>query len=84
MSLPMTALSFKNDMTRAEWLAQIREDDMVAVYFDSTRMNVEQVTSAPRTFISVGKHAKRVNFRRDTGRMTGCKSMCSRFHIERP
>lgn len=71
-------------MTREEWLAQIRVHDEVAVYFGSQRMSVESVTSAPKTFVTTGRHARRVNFSRSDGYMTGDKAMSRWFHIEQP
>jgi hypothetical protein len=71
-------------MTRDEWLAQIRPNDIVAVYFGGTHMGNEVVTSAPRTLVTVGKYSKRVSFRRDDGHMTGSKPMGRWFRIEMP
>lgn len=73
-----------NRAERREWLAQIRVHDIVAVYFGTQLMGNEVVTSAPRTFITTGKHARKVSFARDDGYMCGGKPMGTWFHIERP
>jgi hypothetical protein len=70
-------------MTRKEWLQQIRTNDLVAVYFGSQHMSNEVVTSAPRTLVTVGKHARKVSFSRADGYMAGGKPMARWFHIER-
>jgi hypothetical protein len=71
-------------LTYHAWLASLKVGDLVACYFDSNRMQTERVTSAPASFVSVGKYSKRVNFRRSDGCMCGTKPMSKRFRIERP
>lgn len=73
-----------NRAERREWLEGIKVGDTVACYFDSARMQDERVTSAPASFVSVGKYSKRVNFRRSDGCMCGSKPLSGRFRIERP
>lgn len=69
---------------RQRWLASLKVGDIVACYFDSNRMQDEVITSAPKSFVSVGKYSKRVNFRRSDGCMCGTKPLGRRFRIERP
>lgn len=71
-------------MTREEWLKQLRPLDEVAVYCGSHRIEVLTVTSAPRTFVTIGKYAKKANFSRDDGSMCGHKPMAHLFRIEQP
>jgi hypothetical protein len=71
-------------LTRREWLDGLRVGDIVACYFDSNRMQNERITSAPKSFVSVGKYSRRVNFRRSDGCMCGAKPLSQRFRIERP
>jgi hypothetical protein len=47
-------------------------------------MEVATVTSAPRTFVSIGRYAKKVNFSRDDGTMCGKRPMSHLFRIEQP
>lgn len=72
------------DLSHMEWLRQVRVHDAVAVYFGESFMGNEAVTSAPRSFITIGKHSHRISFNRSTGRMTGSKPMGRWFRIERP
>jgi hypothetical protein len=69
---------------RDEWLQQIRPNDVVAVYFGVSRMGDEVVTSAPRTFVTVGKYRRKVSFSRKDGCMAGKRPMARWFHIEPP
>ena len=71
-------------MTRDEWLKQLRPLDQVAVYCGSQLIEVATVTSAPRTFVTIGKHAKKANFSRDDGQMCGKRPMGHLFRIEQP
>jgi hypothetical protein len=66
------------------WLAALKVGDSVAVYCGSNRLQVATVTSAPRTFVTIGKHAKKTSFRRKTGRICGRRPMSHLFRIERP
>lgn len=71
-------------MTRDEWLAQLRPHDEVAVYVGSQRIEVAKVTSAPRTFVTIGKYAGKARFSRDDGKMCGKLPMGHLFRIEKP
>jgi hypothetical protein len=77
-----SATSDGTGLSRADWLSRLRVRHRVAVYFDSRLMCVEAITSAPRSFVTIGRNAKRVNFRRSDGCMCGSKPMGGRFHIE--
>jgi hypothetical protein len=69
-------------MTRQEWLKQLRPLDEVAVYCGSQMIQVATVTSAPRTFVTIGKYAKKANFSRHDGTMCGHRPMAHLFRIE--
>lgn len=69
---------------RREWLQQIKVGDIVACYFGTQLMGTEVVTSAPRTFVTTGRHARKVNWSRENGYMAGGKPMGIWFHIEKP
>jgi hypothetical protein len=71
-------------MTRDEWLKQLRPLDEVAVYCGSHMIQVATVTSAPRTFVTVGKYRRKVSFSRKDGCMAGKRPMARWFHIEPP
>jgi hypothetical protein len=69
---------------RKEWLAQLRPLDQVAVYCGSRLIEVVTVTSAPRTFVTIGKYNRKANFSRDDGQMCGHRPMGHLFRIEQP
>jgi hypothetical protein len=71
-------------MKRDEWLKQLRPLDQVAVYCGSQRIEVATVTSAPRTFVTIGKYTRKANFSRQDGQMCGSRPMGHLFRIEQP
>ena len=71
-------------MTRDEWLQQLRECDQVAVYCNGSRIEVATITSAPRTFVTIGRHKTKASFRRRDGKLVGSKPLGHLFRIEQP
>lgn len=71
-------------MTRTDWLQQLIKGDLVAVHVGSSCIEVVPVTSASRTMVTIGQYAKKANFRRKDGKLTGRKPMGHLFHLEMP
>lgn len=71
-------------MTRSAWLHSLKVGDTVAVYCGSEHINVETVTSASRTLVTTGKHARKASFRRKNGKLAGRRPLGHLFHIEPP
>lgn len=69
-------------MTRTEWLDSIKVGDTVYVFIGRQCKGAHLVTSAPRSMITIGKHAKKMSFRRSDGLMAGRKPMGHLFRIE--
>lgn len=73
-----------HELPYLRWLAGLKVGDAVAVYFDTRRMDVDSVTSAPTSRVSIGRFGKRVSFNRHDGKLCGKRPLAHRFRIEQP
>lgn len=71
-------------MPYLRWLSQLKIGDTVAVYIGSERKADAVVTSAPRTIVTIGKHANRRSFRRSDGMLASKMYRRHLFRIEQP
>jgi hypothetical protein len=69
-------------VTREEWLQQLAVGDLVTVYASSNRMEVATITAAPGSFVTIGKHGRKLNFSRATGLVCGKRLLKHLFRIE--
>lgn len=67
-----------------EWRRLLKVGDPVAVYCGSIRYPDSVVTSAPETFVTIGKYKGRLNFNRRTGKLATRRPLAHLFRIEAP
>lgn len=66
------------------WRLQLKVGDPVAVYCNTVRYPDNVVTSAPETFVTIGKHKGKLNFNRRTGKLSTRRPLAHLFRIEQP
>lgn len=67
-----------------DWLAQLKEGDLVVPVIHGERKDPVSVTRATATQITIGKYAKRTRFNRKTGVICGSRPLKHLFRIEQP
>jgi hypothetical protein len=71
-------------MSPMEWRRGLKVGDTVAVYCGSVRYPDAVVTSAPETFVTIGKYRGRLNFNRRTGKLSTRRPLAHLFRIQQP
>jgi len=66
------------------WLSQLKVGDPVRVFIGSQAKEVQTVTSAPKTFVTIGKYGKAMRFNRKDGIVCGKRPLKNLFRIEPP
>lgn len=66
------------------WRCQLKVGDAVAVYCNTVRYPDNVVTSAPETFVTIGRHKGKLNFNRRTGKLSTRRPLAHLFRIEKP
>ena len=67
-----------------QWRRSLKVGDAVAVYCGSVRYPDSEVTSAPESFVTVGKYRGKLSFNRRTGKLATRRPMAHMFRIEQP
>jgi len=72
-------------LSPADWRCQLKVGDKVRVFCGSVCLKDEEVvTSAPESFVTVGKFRGKLSFNRVTGKLCGKRPMAHLFRIEQP
>lgn len=71
-------------MSPMEWRRGLKVGDRVRVFCGSIEMKDDIVTSAPETFVTIGKYKGKLNFNRRTGKLAARRPMAHLFRIEQP
>lgn len=67
-----------------QWLAQLKEGDIVIPVINSERKEAVPITRAAKTSVTIGKYAKAMRFSRKTGVICGRKPLKHLFIIDQP